>query len=61
MKEKNPKELSNSELNIYKKDLENEYEAIKNEISRLCEELKKVEKKYYSVELEFKIRKNSIY
>lgn len=61
MKDKNPKELSNSELNIYKKDLENEYEAIKNEISRLCEELKKVEKKYYSVELEFKIRKNSIY
>lgn len=61
MKDKNVKELSNSELNIYKKDLENEYEAIKNEISRLCEELKKVEKKYYSVELEFKIRKNSIY
>ncbi len=61
MKDKNVKELSNSELNVYKKDLENEYESIKNEINNLCDELRKVEKKYYSVELEFKIRKNSIY
>ena len=61
MKDKNVKELSNSELNVYKKDLENEYESIKNEINSLCDELRKVEKKYYSVELEFKIRKNSIY
>lgn len=61
MKDKNIKELSNSELNVYKKELENEYESIKNKISGLCEELKKVEKKYNSIEIEFKIRKNNLY
>lgn len=58
---KNIKELSNSELNIYKKELEFEFETLKNKISDLCEELKKVENKYNSIELEFKIRQNNIY
>ena len=61
MTNKNLKELSNTELNLYKKDLENEYEAIKNKITKLCDELSNVERKYNSVETELKIRKNNIY
>lgn len=56
METKNIKELSNAELNIYKMELSNEFEAIKSKINLLCNELQKVESTYKKVENEEKIR-----
>lgn len=61
MKKKNIKELSNSELNIYKKELTNEFETIKGKIDSLIKELKETEREYFKVETELKIRSNNIY
>lgn len=61
MIKKNVKELSNSELNLYKRDLENEYESIKSKIDKLCDDLEAVEKEYKKADLELTIRGNNIY
>lgn len=61
MEKKNIKELSNSELNIYKKELTNEFETIKGKIDSLIKELKETEREYFKVETELKIRSNNIY
>ena len=61
MEKKNIKELSNSELNIYKKELTNEFEAIKSKIDSLIKTLKDTENEYLKVETELKIRSNNIY
>ena len=46
MTQQNVKDLSNSELIVYKKELSDEFEATKSKIDRLCEELAKIEKEY---------------
>lgn len=61
MEKKNIKELSNSELNIYKKELTNEFEVIKSKIDSLIKTLKDTENEYLKVETELKIRSNNIY
>lgn len=61
MTKKDVKELSNNELIIYKKELSNEFEAVKSKIDRLCEELAKIEKEHDKVDNELKIRGNKIY
>ena len=61
MEKKNIKELSNSQLNIYKKELTNEFETIKGKIDSLIKELKETEREYFKVETELKIRSNNIY
>ena len=58
---KNVKELSNSELNVYKSELTNEFEALKAKIDRLCEQLQSVEREYNKADLELKIRGNNLY
>jgi transcriptional regulator CtsR len=61
MEKKNIKELSNSQLNIYKKELTNEFEVIKSKIDSLIKTLKDTENEYLKVETELKIRSNNIY
>lgn len=61
MTQQNVKDLSNSELIVYKKELSDEFEATKSKIDRLCEELAKIEKEYNKVDNELKIRGKNIY
>ena len=55
---KNIKELSNSELALYKKELENRYEVLKTKINKLCDELDAIDKEYVKVEKETIIRQS---
>ena len=61
MEKKNIKELNNSALNIYKKELTNEFEVIKSKIDSLIKTLKDTENEYLKDEKELKIRSNNIY
>lgn len=54
---KNCKELSNSELKLYKLSLENEYEAVKAKIASLEKELDMLDREYVKVENEEKERR----
>jgi hypothetical protein len=56
---KDCKNLSNSELRLYKLNLENEYEAIKAKIASLEEELDKLDREYAKAENEEKIRRTA--
>lgn len=60
MELKNIKELSNSELGLYKKELENYYEVLKTKISKLCDELELVDKEYVKLEKEILIRQTKM-
>ena len=46
MEFKNPSELSNSELKLYMLSMENEFEAIKAQIAKLCTSLEEVDNEY---------------
>lgn len=61
METKNIKELSNSELTLYKMELTNEFEAVKSQINSLCEKLEKIESTYEKVENEEKIRSKTLF
>ncbi len=56
---KDCKNISNSELRLYKLNLENEYEAIKAKIASLEEELDKLDREYAKAENEEKIRRTA--
>lgn len=56
---KNCKNLSNSELKLYKLTLENEYEAIKAKIADLEKQLDDLDREYARAENEEKIRRTN--
>lgn len=49
--------MSNSELKLYKLNLENEYEAVKAKIAKLEERLDELDREYTKAENEEKIRR----
>lgn len=52
------KELTNAELNIELKKLENQYESIKVKVMRMMNEMKTLNDNYLEVKNELKNRKN---
>ena len=52
------KELTNAELNIELKKLENQYESIKVNVMRMINEMKTLNDNYLEVKNELKNRKN---
>lgn len=58
MDKQNCSEMSNSEIKIYLKTLDEEFEAKKNLVKQICAEMDKIEKKYRSAEQELNHRKN---
>lgn len=52
------KELTNAELNIELKKLENQYESIKVKVMRMMNEMKSLNDNYLEVKNELKNRKN---
>lgn len=54
------KKLSNNELQIERKKLEDEYEVIKNRIVGLISKLEDIEKSYKDIDRVFSERKNVI-
>lgn len=57
MEKKNTKNMSNTEIKVYLLQLENEFEAKKNNIKKICEELIELEHEYNSAQNELNIRK----
>lgn len=57
MEKKNTKNMSNTEIKVYLLQLENEFEAKKNNIKKICEELIELEHEYNSAKNELNIRK----
>jgi hypothetical protein len=60
MEFKNYKTLSNAELNLYLKTLENEFEHLKVEIEEKCKYLESLDKEYGRAMFELDSRKNYI-
>jgi len=58
MEIKNVKNMTNSELRLYQKALEDEYEVVKAKISELFKELDTMDMAYNKVEAELNNRKN---
>ena len=54
---KNCKDMSNSEIKLYKLNLENEYEAVKAKIAELEKKLDEIDREYIKAENEEKIRR----
>ena len=52
MEEKNLKEMSNSDIELYKKTLENEFDFIKSEINSRIDKLNEIEQRYLNAEKE---------
>jgi hypothetical protein len=61
MEKKDTKLMSNNELQIYMKTLENEFEAMKIKIQNMCDELKEIDKEYGRAKNELGIRQGNIY
>lgn len=61
MEFKNIKELSNGELDLYKLELYNQYEALKTKINKMCDELDKISSEYDKAKKEIRIRQSKIY
>ena len=57
MEKENTKNMSNTEIKVYLLQLENEFEAKKNNIKKICEELIELEHEYNSAQNELNIRK----
>jgi hypothetical protein len=57
MEKKNCSELSNTELKEYIMSLENEFEAEKAKITKMCEALKEIESAYLAAQNEINLRK----
>ena len=53
MEEKNLKGMSNSDIELYKKTLENEFDFIKSEINSRIDKLNEIEQRYLNAEKEF--------
>ncbi len=60
MVKKNIKDLSNSEIRAYQETLKNEYEATKNKIQSLIDELDAMDIEYNKTEEELNKRKNFV-
>ena len=58
MEDTNYKGMSNSELKLALAQIDNEFEAKKNEILRLCDDLDKLNAKYENINNELNFRKN---
>ena len=52
MEEKNLKGMSNSDIELYKKTLENEFDFIKSEINSRIDKLNEIEQRYLTAEKE---------
>lgn len=52
MEEKNLKGMSNSDIELYKKTLENEFDFIKSEINSRIDKLNEIEQRYLNAEKE---------
>lgn len=50
--------MSNTELRICIETLQNEFDAKKNEIIKLCSELEDIQRKYNEINTEINLRKN---
>ena len=61
MEFKNVKELSNSEIKLYRETLKNEFDVLKYKIKEMCDELQKIDSEYNKAESELKIRQGNIY
>ena len=61
MEFKDLKTLSNSEIQIYKETLKNQFEVLKVEISNKCKELEKLDAEYNKAESELINRQNGTY
>lgn len=58
MEIKNCKEMSNAEIKIYLKTLDEEFESKKNLVIKICSEMDEIEKQYNAAEQELNLRKN---
>lgn len=58
MEKKNCKDMSNVEIKLYMKSLNEEFEAKKSLINKICDEMDKIEDAYHSAEQELSIRTN---
>lgn len=58
MEFENYKEMSNAEIKVYQETLKNEYEAIKHQISLLCNKLDEMDVEWNKVEAELSRRQN---
>lgn len=56
--ENNFSKMSNAEIKLHLKKLENEFESKKKEIVTKCDEMKKIEDEYLMAENELNLRKN---
>ena len=61
MEFKDLKNLSNSEIMIYKEELKNEFEVVKHKIKELCDEIEKIDGEYKKAENELTIRQGKLY
>lgn len=55
---KNAKDLSNTELKLYLKTLEDSFEAKKIELRAICEEMDAIEKEYLGAKHQLEIRRS---
>lgn len=58
MDKKNCKELSNAELKLYMKSLQDEFEGKKLSLQKICDEMDAIEQEYLWAKNESEIRKN---
>ena len=58
MEFENYKEMSNTEIKVYQETLKNEYEAIKHQISLLCNKLDEMDVEWNKVEAELSRRQS---
>lgn len=58
MDKKNCKELSNAELKLYMKSLQDEFEGKKLSLRKICDEMDAIEQEYLRAKNESEIRKN---
>lgn len=59
--EMDAKNMTNAELQLQLKTLENKYEALKNKIIQMCAELEEIDSEYIKINDEIKQRQNGIY
>lgn len=57
MEKKDAKNMTNTEIKVYLLQLENEFEAKKNSIKKICQELIELEHEYNNTQNELNIRK----
>lgn len=61
MESKNLKDLSNSEIMVYKEELKNEFEVVKYKIKELCDKIEKIDAEIKKADNELTIRQRNLY